>query len=220
MKGFERDGAKWGVSDFYDEARESLLEALKSGEDFDTGYYGVKKEIQTGRVYRLGTTIYCEAWCSDDFDTEGHGDYEITVFDDDTAEQLLEQIENGLEHAADGAESDRKDNQVYQGWAVGRVAEDGSRKDYWYTYIQPVGDGSYMDYPPGDNYHWWGWDDQDPEEDRDYHIPRTGEDQVEFNVTQYPELPDHVRKAFEEFAEGGSGDTMTLDGWRIDRWKD
>jgi hypothetical protein len=100
MKGFNYDGAVSGVSDFYADAQESLLDALKSGKDFDTGSYGVKEQRgRKGRVYRIGNTIYCEAYCSDDFDTEGRGNYKITVFDDNTAEQLLEQIESGLEHA-------------------------------------------------------------------------------------------------------------------------
>jgi SAM-dependent methyltransferase len=78
------DAAKWGVSDFYEDTREGLLRALQSGEAFDTGWYSVKKEIESGRVYREdgaphGMTITCEAACSDDFDDEGPGDTEVIV---------------------------------------------------------------------------------------------------------------------------------------------
>ncbi len=39
------DGAKWGVSDFYEEYETALRDAIGSGAPFDTGWYGVKKEI-------------------------------------------------------------------------------------------------------------------------------------------------------------------------------
>ena len=222
MKGFERDGAKWGVSDFYEEAQESLLQALRSGEDFDTGWYGVKKEIQSGRVFRKGNTIYCEASCSDDFDTEGFGRVWIEIAEDARAEYTLEDIVIALDAASEEAEQDRKDNEVYRGWSVGQVDEDGSRRDWWYTYIQPVGIGGEWDSPPGDNYHWWGWDDQTPDEwlEEWERTERVGEETAITNQMKYPVLPDHVRKAFEEFiytAPDGPA-TMTLDGWRIDAW--
>jgi len=46
------DHAKWGVTDFYEEDETELREALRSGAPFDTGWYGVKKEIQSGRITR------------------------------------------------------------------------------------------------------------------------------------------------------------------------
>jgi hypothetical protein len=212
MKGFERDGAKWGVSDFYDEARESLLQVLRSGEDFDTGWYGVKKEIQSGRVFREGDTIYCEASCSDDFDTEGFGRQWISA--ESTPESLLEAIVQALDRASDDAEQDLNDNEVYRGWSVGQVGEDGGRKNWLYTYIQPVGEGEFMDEPPGDNYAHWGWEDQDPE------VDCLAEQWAEDNGRKYPSLPQHVRDAFEQFvyAAPPGPAMMTLDGWRIDTW--
>ena len=44
--------AKYGVSDFYDDAAEKLREALESGEDFDTKWFGAHKEINYARVHR------------------------------------------------------------------------------------------------------------------------------------------------------------------------
>jgi hypothetical protein len=211
MKGFERDGAKWGVSDFYEEAQESLLQALRSGEDFDTGWYGVKKEIQSGRVFREGNTIYCEASCSDDFDTEGFGRVWIEIGPEDTnVEYTLQDIVIALDAASEEAEQDRKDNEFYRGWSVGQVNEDGSRKNWLYTYIQPVGIAEEWDEPPGDNYANWGWDDEDC----------TAEEWAEMNGQKYPALPQHVREAFEDFintAPDGPA-IMVLDGWRIDSW--
>lgn len=44
--------AKYGVSDFYDEAEQKLREAIASGEDFDTGWFGARKEINYARIVR------------------------------------------------------------------------------------------------------------------------------------------------------------------------
>ncbi|ABM96936.1 hypothetical protein [Methylibium petroleiphilum] len=46
------DAAKWGVSDFYDDNAEALRCAIATGNPFDTGWYSVKKEIQSARVSR------------------------------------------------------------------------------------------------------------------------------------------------------------------------
>lgn len=56
MKELDLDGmgyaAKYGVSDFYDEPEQKLREAIASGEDFDTGWFGARKEINYARVHR------------------------------------------------------------------------------------------------------------------------------------------------------------------------
>lgn len=44
--------SKWGLTDWYPEAEEKLQEALASGEDFDTGWFGCKKEIRYARIVR------------------------------------------------------------------------------------------------------------------------------------------------------------------------
>jgi len=60
------DGAKWGVADFYDENEAALRAAIKGRMPFDTGFYGVKKEIQSARVWRsarngpIRITVSCE----------------------------------------------------------------------------------------------------------------------------------------------------------------
>lgn len=41
--------SKWGLIDFYEEAERKLREAINSGEDFDTGWFGCKKEIRYAR---------------------------------------------------------------------------------------------------------------------------------------------------------------------------
>lgn len=46
------DAAVWSVSDFREGAAEALQAALASKQAFDTGWYSVKKEIQSARIYR------------------------------------------------------------------------------------------------------------------------------------------------------------------------
>lgn len=42
--------AKWGLTDLYPESEDKLRQALLSGEDFDTGWWGCKKEIRYCRI--------------------------------------------------------------------------------------------------------------------------------------------------------------------------
>lgn len=149
------DGAKWGVSDFYDEDREALLRALRSGEAFDTGWYSVKKEIESGRVYRpvaapAGMRIHVEASCSDDFDTEGHGEGTVEIIPSEDAETLLDRICEALDRAREEAHSDRRDNDTVALWSILKNGE-------WIeTYLEDVG-GCGSKEPPGDYYSRWGF---------------------------------------------------------------
>lgn len=46
------DWGSWGVGDFYDGNEEELKFAIESGEPFDTGWHGFKKELQNMRIVR------------------------------------------------------------------------------------------------------------------------------------------------------------------------
>lgn len=46
--------SKWGLTDFYDESAEKLKSALESGEDFCTGWFGCKKEINYAKYVKYG----------------------------------------------------------------------------------------------------------------------------------------------------------------------
>jgi hypothetical protein len=46
------DAARWGVSDFYPEHQKALESVIATGKPFDTGWYSVKKEIQSARISR------------------------------------------------------------------------------------------------------------------------------------------------------------------------
>jgi len=50
MRGY--DAASWGVTSFYEEEENWIRDAIANGGPFDTDWYSVKKEIQTGRISR------------------------------------------------------------------------------------------------------------------------------------------------------------------------
>jgi len=55
--------AKWCLSDFYEESEQKLRAVLASGEDFDTGWWGCKKEIDYARICREGGALTVEVSC-------------------------------------------------------------------------------------------------------------------------------------------------------------
>ena len=52
-----------GLTDFYEESKQKLKEALASGEDFDTGWWGCKKEIRYARIRRESGKITVQVSC-------------------------------------------------------------------------------------------------------------------------------------------------------------
>lgn len=64
--------AKWSISDFYDENAAQLQEAIASGNAFNTGWFGAKKEIEYGLIQRdfPGDVIRVHVRCSMDSDLE------------------------------------------------------------------------------------------------------------------------------------------------------
>lgn len=44
--------SSWGLTDFYEACEKALKDALESGEDFDTGWFGCKKEIHYARYVK------------------------------------------------------------------------------------------------------------------------------------------------------------------------
>ena len=150
------DGAKWGVSDFYDRTYDGLIAALQSGDAFDTGWYGVKKEIESGRVYRPvaapdGMDIICEVSVSNDFDTEGYGSVVVNVVPYEDTEELFRRVCEALDAARDEARENQRDNEPVEMWSI------HDKNGAWVeTYLRDVSGFGY-DEPPGDNYHRWGF---------------------------------------------------------------
>jgi hypothetical protein len=186
------DGAKWGVSDWYEPLEAAIKDAIARGKSYawTTGWYSSKKQIMSACVSQRGGEITVEVSASDDFDTEGRGERTIKFT------KRLDRIRKALDAAADAAESDRKGNQAYAGFSVGR----GDRWEY--TIVLPVGFGHEMDTPPGDNYHRWGW--QEVEE---------GEDQP-------AEVPASVAAKLQSWAEDAAGEagSKTVGEWTIRTW--
>lgn len=199
------DGAKWGPSDFYSDRRAILGLAIATGRDFDTGVYGVKKEIESAQVSRKGDIVTCKVWVSDDFDTEGSGVIHVLTPGLNT-DQLMDHIESALCHACDKAREEQHDNRQYRGFAVGRTDAGGRRVDWLHSLILPAPEdimlAIYVDesYPcPGDYYE-WGWNDGscgDP-------------------------IPEDIAAELRAWAEGnldaGPDTGLTVRGWRIEPW--
>ena len=75
MRHLDFDGyaSKWGLTDFYEDAELILRDTIESGDDFDTGWFGCKKEIRYARYERNegGFHITVEAHMDDLWDGEG-----------------------------------------------------------------------------------------------------------------------------------------------------
>jgi hypothetical protein len=196
------DGAKWGVSDWYEKLETAIVAALARGRGaaWTTDWYGSKKEIASACLTCAGGEITAEASVSDDLDTPGHGSVTIPFT------RNLDKLRAALDAAHDAAAGDQRENRVYAGFTVGHG-------DHWeYTLILPAGDGSTYDVPPGDNYHRWGWQEVDDCEDG-------GE-----GGDHPAEIPAEVATALKAWADENvytdKPGTFTAGEWTIRRWED
>ena len=191
------NGAHCGLSDWYEEGEAQLAAAMAEHTPFDTGWYSSKKEIASARIWSEdGVKIKVEVSVSDDFDTEGLG-YAST---DDWRLAAIEDCITSAWHKADVA---RDDNQEYEGFRVGR---DGRWEE---TYLINIGWGENLS-PPGDNYHWWGW--QYDGADDTVGVP-------------HPDIPVEIVQAFEKWAHDWAfGRTheksLKVGEWEITPWRD
>lgn len=191
------DGAHCGLSDWYEDGEAQLTAALAEHAPFDTGWYSSKKEIASARIWSEdGGKIKVEVSVSDDFDTEGLG-YASTE------EWTIDSVQACITSAWDKAESARDENQEYEGFRVGR---EGRWEE---TYLVSIGWGENLS-PPGDNYHWWGW--QYDGADDTVGIP-------------HPDIPVETVQAFEKWAHDWAfGRTqeksLKIGEWEITPWRD
>lgn len=198
LDAFQRgDGAHWGLSDWYEDGEAELKSALDAHVPFDTGWYCSKKEIASARIWSEdGIKIKVEVSVSDDFDTLGGG-YASTN------EWTIADIQDCISNAWDQAESDRNENQEYEGFRVGRA-------ERWEdTYLVSIGWGENLS-PPGDNYHWWGW--QYDCADDTVGVP-------------HPDIPVEIVQVLEQWANDWAfGRTeeksLTVGEWTITPWRD
>jgi len=91
---YRGDAVKWGASDFYDDFRNLIGNAISIRRDFDTGWQGCKKEILSIRIYREGGRLSAEV--SQEMD-EGHdllssAHWKVTGKEDVTEQWLEEHL--------------------------------------------------------------------------------------------------------------------------------
>lgn len=218
------DGAHCGLSDWYPDKEEALKRALESGQPFDTGWYGSKKEIASARISSDGKTVWVEVSVSDDFDTPGLGSDTLQ------APATLESVANAISRAWSEAAGDQRENREYRGyslihhttkipeWQRGEnVFPRETRKRYprkmprCLDYlIVPSGDNDSEGGPPGDSYYFWGWqNDSDHEKDED-----CGHRCVEVGI------PKKTADAFAKFAYGLNEGELRIGDWEIRQWEE
>ena len=104
--------SQWGLTDFYEESEEKLKDVLKSGEDFDTGWFGCKKEIRYARYVREGDEFTIEVsahmddlWEGDDLIYDAL--WEVNKSEEELSDEIIDSIrelafEGGVEDVSYG----------------------------------------------------------------------------------------------------------------------
>lgn len=85
------DACKWGLTDLYESDETILRKAIESGERFDTGWVGCKKEIRSMRI-RRDDEITVE--CHEEMDSALE---QWDLFTDFLTDEELEKLETGYE---------------------------------------------------------------------------------------------------------------------------
>lgn len=93
--------SKWGLTDFYEGVGDVLCKAIESGEDFDTGEFGCKKEIRYARVHREHGELEVEVTAyMDDLWDESSLIYDALWHVAKSEEELPEDIIDSIRDAA------------------------------------------------------------------------------------------------------------------------
>lgn len=100
--------SKWGLTDFYPEAEQILRDAIDSGEDFETDWFGCKKEIRYAKYTRTGDSFQIDVSAHMDdlyenLDLIYDALWEVSKIEDELPEEVIDSI---LEAAADAGISD------------------------------------------------------------------------------------------------------------------
>lgn len=89
--------SKWGLTDFYPEAEAELKKALESREDFETDWFGCKKEIRYAKITGTQEEITIEVsahmddlWESDDLIYDAL--WEVSKIEDELPEEIIDSI--------------------------------------------------------------------------------------------------------------------------------
>jgi hypothetical protein len=199
------DGAHCGLTDWYPNKEAALRRALKARLPFDTGWYGSKKEIASARISSVdGKTVDVEVSVSDDFDTCGNG---CAIASPVGGPNSTEQVADAIYRAWDDAEENRRANQPYAGYRLVKHDKDHTQCLDYYLVDRS---GEYLDGPPGDYYHHWGWQ-EDPNDEGDAAGTKCNPD---FKV------PSATVQKFEEFAQSLSPGSIRIGKWELVAWED
>ena len=96
------DWGSWGIGDFYNGNEEALRSAIESGNNFDTGWHGYKKELQSMRIFRDedGITVSVYEYMDEVFEQaelfyDFLTDEEAEILTDEMIEEIREYLEMG-----------------------------------------------------------------------------------------------------------------------------
>jgi len=206
------DGAHCGLTDWYPDKEIALQEALNNKIDFTTGWYASKKEIASANITAVNDEISIEVSVSDDFDTIGCCCEQIPHTTD------LELIRTAIYKIWDGARSNQKENQVYTGYVLFHWSDEipewhnDSRDRYPekvkqcldYYIVNTGGMWDILDSPPGDNYHWWGW---------------SNDEETEGQTCREEGIPEDVAEKLADHATS-LGKGLRIGDWEIEPWEE
>jgi len=95
--------SKWGLTDFYPESEAKLKEALASGEDFTTGWFGCEKEIRYAEYTRDAEAMTVKVSCVMDDLWESNDliwDAWYETYHEDPEDELPHEIIDSIRDAA------------------------------------------------------------------------------------------------------------------------
>ena len=98
--------SKCGLTDFYPEAEEILRGLLDSGEDFETDWFGCKKEIRYAKITRSKneTVIQVTAHMDDLYESDDliyDALWEVTKTEDELPEEIIDSIREAAYYDVD-----------------------------------------------------------------------------------------------------------------------
>lgn len=98
--------SKWGLTDFYQESLDKLNSAIESGEEFTTGWFGCRKEIQYGKYTKVDGEFRIEVdchmddlWESDDLIYDAL--WTACKMEIELSDEVIESIRDGAEFLDD-----------------------------------------------------------------------------------------------------------------------
>lgn len=93
--------SKYGIADFYPDSEEKLRAALKSGEEFDTGWFGCEKEIRYAKIvkHKDSITVFVSAHMDDLYEADDLI-YDALWHINQSEEELPDEIIDSIRDAA------------------------------------------------------------------------------------------------------------------------